>query len=109
MGWGRTLSVVFVLIIVSACGTKQRLSKIDTKGFTYQGSDVYYEGALVATLKAVELGYDDNKIVREMTYEITSAKYNDKGLALVKFLHDMQPDYDIEVEIVATKVHGVKK
>ena len=109
MGWRRALQVVFLAMIVSACGTKQRLSKIDTKGFTYQGTDVYYEGTLVAVLKSTELGYDDNKIVREMTYEITDIKYQDKALSLVKFLHDMQPDYDVEVEVCATKVVGPSK
>lgn len=108
MGWRRALQVVFLTMIVSACGTKQRLSKINTKGFTYQGTEVYYEGALVAVLKSTELGYDDDKIFREITYEITNIKYQDKALSLVKFLHDTQPEYDVEVEVCATKVISPK-
>jgi|TARA_R110000803_G_scaffold37254_2_gene80253 hypothetical protein len=96
-------------MIVSACGTEQRLSKIDTKGFTCQGADVFYKGRLVAVLKSTELGYDDGKIVREMTYEITDVKYQDKALSLVKYLHDIQPNYDVEVEVCATKVIGPDK
>jgi hypothetical protein len=104
MGWRRALQVVFLTMIVSACGTKPRLSKIDTNGFTYQGTDVYFEGTLIAVLKSNEIGHDNNKIVREITYEIVEIKHQDKALSLVKFLHDLQPEYDVQVEVCATKV-----
>ena len=109
MGWWRALSLVILFMIVSACGTQQKLNGISTEGLTYDGTNIYYMGELAAVLKATEIGYDDNKIVRELTYEIVDAKFNPQGLSILKLLHEKQPHYDIEVEVQAIKVLGVNQ
>lgn len=106
MGWWRALSLVVIFMVVSACGTQQNLKGISTQGLTYEGTNVYYKGELAAVLKATEIGYDDGKVVREMTYEIVDEKFNPYGLSILKLLHDKQPNYDIEVEVSAIRVHS---
>ena len=108
MGWWRALSVVLLFMIVSACGSSQELN-VSVDGLTYDGTNVFYKGKLAAVLKSNELGYDDGKLVREITYELTDAKFNPQGLAILKFLHEKQPQYEIEVEVSAIKVHGASK
>lgn len=98
---------LFVAIIISTsllvgCGVSkyQRAFKnIDTYGLTYDGTDVYCDGVRCAELSAVEIAYDDGKIVTEATFVLVDSKYNDRALSIIKFVRDRKPDYEVEVEI----------
>lgn len=98
---------LFVAIIISTsllvgCGVynHQRVfNDIDTYGLTYDGTDVYCDGVLCAELSAVEIAYDDGKIVTEATFVLVDSKYNDRALSIIKFVRDRKPGYEVEVEI----------
>ena len=69
-------------------------------GLTYEGSNVYYNGELAAELGAIEIAYDNGKIVREATFVLTSSKYNEIAINIIKFVteHKRNEDWDVEVE-----------
>jgi hypothetical protein len=52
-------------------------------------------------LGAVELAYDNNKIVHEATFILTSEKYNDIAINIIKFasLYHKDKKWEIEVEL----------
>ena len=72
---------------------------ISTDGFTYKETHIYYMGELCATLSAVELAYDDGKIVKEATFVLTDSKFNDKALHIIKLAKSAKPSMEFEVEL----------
>ena len=75
------------------------LRDINTEGLTYDGTDVYYEGNLCAELSAIEIAYDDGKIVKEATFVLVDQKYNEHAIAIIKFIRQRNPSMEVEVEI----------
>jgi hypothetical protein len=78
------LSLV-VGIIATSCAVHP-LKHITTDGLTYDGTDIYYNGKLCATLSAIEVAYDNGKIVREATFVLTSSEYNPIALKIIKLV-----------------------
>ena len=91
------LSLV-VGIIATSCAVHP-LKHITTDGLTYDGTDIYYNGKLCATLSAIEVAYDNGKIVREATFVLTSSEYNPIALKIIKLVTKNRPDLEVEVEL----------
>jgi len=90
--------IIIATIILCSCST---LKKYSTDGITYEGTSIYYNGDLAATLGAVELAYDNKKIVHEATFILTSEKYNDIAINIIKFasMYHRDKKWEIEVEL----------
>jgi len=91
------LSLV-VGIITTSCAVNP-LNGVDTYGLTYDGTNVYYNDELCAELSAIEVAYDDGKIVREATFVLVDSKYNDRALSIIKLVKEKQPSLEVEVEL----------
>jgi hypothetical protein len=91
------LSLV-VGIIATSCAVHP-LKHITTDGLTYDGTDIYYNGKLCATLSAIEVAYDNGKIVREATFVLTSSEYNPIALKIIKLVTKTRPELEVEVEL----------
>ena len=50
------------------------LLNVSTQGLSYDGTDVFYNGELCAKFSAMELAYENKKIVREATFIIVNPK-----------------------------------
>ena len=74
----KNLILLVLVLITVGCSP---LANISTQGLTYDGTDVYYNGELCAKFSAIELAYDNGKIVREATFLIVSSDYNEQVLA----------------------------
>ena len=91
------LSLV-VGIITTSCAVHP-LKYVTTNGLTYDGTDVYYMGELRAQLSAIEVAYDDGKIVTEATFVLTNSEYNDMALSIIKLVQEKRPSIEVEVEL----------
>ena len=89
---------LIVTIFTTSCSVNP-LKHIDTTGLTYDGTDIYYNGELCATLSAIEVAYDDGKIVREATFVLTSSEYNPIALKIIKLVTKTRPELEVEVEL----------
>lgn len=87
---------VLALLSFSSCSVTKN---IDTTGFTISGNIVSYNGKQMAELKGVEFALDNNKFVKELTFELLHGEDNDKVRNLIAFLHNHFKEYEIEVEI----------
>lgn len=85
-----------VLLLVVSCSP---LKGIDTSGLEHRGETVYYNGRPAAFLQAVELSYDNGKIVKELTFVLTSAEYNGIALNIIKFIREHNHNVEVEVEL----------
>jgi len=89
-------------VIGTGCSTnnaKKVFNSVSTEGLSYDGTDIFYNGELAATLSSVQVAFDDGKVVREATFVLTSAKYNEKALAIIKFLQSKKTESNWEVEV----------
>jgi len=86
------------VLFLSSCSTLS-LVNVSTKDFTYQGTDIYYKGELCAQMVALEVAYDNNKIVREATYIVTDEKFNEVAIGILRYVRDRRPSWEVEVEI----------
>ena len=77
------------------------LRSLSTEGLTYEGTNIYYNEELAATLSAVEVAYDNKKIVYEATFILTSEKFNPIAINIIKFAseHHRDKNWEIEVEL----------
>ena len=91
------LSLV-VGVITTSCAVNP-LDDVDTYGLTYDGTNVYFNDEVCAELSAVEVAYDDGKIVREATFVLVDSKYNDRALSIIKLVKEKQPSLEVEVEL----------
>ena len=80
-------------------GKVHPLKHVTTEGLTYDGTDIYYNGELCATLSAVEVAYDNGKIVREATFVLTSSEFNEMALPIIKLVQEKRPSIEVEVEL----------
>lgn len=92
-----TLLVVSTFIVLGCASNPLR--NINTDKFSFKGTDVYYEGKLMATMSNIEVAYDDGKIVREVTYRLVSDEFNEQVLGLIKYFRLRHPSYEIEVDV----------
>jgi len=93
------LSLV-VGVITTSCAVNP-LDGVDTYGLTYDGTNVYYNDELCAELSAVEVAYDDGKIVREATFVLVDQRFNEQAISIIKFIREGNPSMEVEVEICA--------
>lgn len=91
------LSLV-VGIITTSCAVNP-LDGVDTYGLTYDGTNVYYNDELCAELSAIEVAYDDGKIVKEATFVLVDSKYNDRAMSIIKLVKEKRPSLEVEVEL----------
>jgi hypothetical protein len=56
-------------------------------------------GELCATLSAIEVAFDDGKIVKEATFVLVDSKYNEQALPIIKFIKSKSPSLEVEVEL----------
>lgn len=92
----KNLILLFLFLLTVGCSP---LAYINTQGLTYDGTDVYYNGELCAKFSAIELAYDNGKIVREATFLIVSSDYNEQALAIIKLVSSKNPKLEVEVQL----------
>jgi len=95
--------VFFTTIGCSVYKYNKTFEGYNCDGLTYEGSNVYYNGELAAELGAIEVAYDDGKLVREATFVLTSSKYNEIAINIIKFVteHKQSENWEVEVELKA--------
>lgn len=89
---------LIVTIFTTSCSVNP-LKHITTDGLAYDGTDIYYNGKLCATLSAIEVAYDNGKIVREATFVLTSSEFNEMALPIIKLVQEKRPSIEVEVEL----------
>ena len=92
----KNLILLFLFLLTVGCSP---LANISTQGLTYDGTDVYYNGELCAKFSAIELAYDNGKIVRDATFLIVSSDYNEQALAIIKLVSSKNPKLEVEVQL----------
>ena len=92
----KNLILLFLFLLTVGCSP---LANISPQGLTYDGTDVYYNGELCAKFSAIELAYDNGKIVREATFLIVSSDYNEQALAIIKLVSSKNPKLEVEVQL----------
>lgn len=97
------LSILALLVVLCSCNVLRNYS---TQGFTNENNIVYYNGTPMAKLSGIEFALDDNKFVKEMTFELIDGSNNDKIHHLIAYLHSVHKDYEIEIEIPFDKMEG---
>src|SRR5210317_1633454 len=85
-------------IITTSCAIDP-LKGADTYGLTYDGTNVYFHEELCAELSALEIAYDDGKIVKEATFVLVDSKYNDQAISIIKLVKEKRPSLEVEVEL----------
>lgn len=95
-----TLGVLFLMV---GCAPTNGLSNVykntSTEEFSYVGTDIYYRGELCAQMGAIEVAYDDDKIVREVTYIVTDEKFDSIAIGILKYVRERRPSWEVEVEL----------
>ena len=91
------ISLICTIFVVSC--TIHPLQHVKTDGLTYNSTGIYYNGELCATLSAIEVAYDNGKIVREATFVLTSSKFNELAIPIIKLVQQKSPSMEVEVEL----------
>lgn len=98
-----TLILITLLFSLTSCSksylTQKRFDYISTEGLEYKGTHIYYKGELCATMTAIELSYDGGEIVKEVTFVITGAQFNEQALPIIKLVRSKSPSMEVEVEL----------
>jgi hypothetical protein len=89
-------TILLLTLFSFACSP---LLNVSTQGLSYDGTEVFYKGELCAKFSAMELAYDNKKIVREATFIIVNPKYNDKALPILKLVTSKNPKIEVEVQL----------
>ena len=94
------LKHIILVLALSGC-TTYHINKHKGLDFDQVGKAIYFKGEKAAELKAIELSYDDCKLVYEATFVLTSSKYNDYAIEIIKVARKQKAmkDWDIEVEL----------
>jgi hypothetical protein len=87
------------ILLLSSCAVNNPLQNISTEGFSYEGTDIYYKGELCAQMGALEVAYDDGKLVREVTYIVTDEKFDEVAIGILKYIRERKPSWEVEVEL----------
>lgn len=95
----RNLILSLVVGLITTSCSINPLSGVDTYGLTYDGTNVYFHEELCAELSALEIAYDDGKIVKEATFVLVDSKYNDQALSIIKLVKEKRPSLEVEVEL----------
>tara|TARA_E500000331_G_scaffold101544_1_gene98446 strand:+ start:159 stop:461 length:303 start_codon:yes stop_codon:yes gene_type:complete len=90
---------LLLISLILTLGSCSALRHYNTDGLTYEGTNIYYNGELAATLGALEVAYDNRKIVYEATFILTSEKFNSKAINIIKFASKYHSDRNWEIEV----------
>ena len=92
---------ILIALLFTSCSQYKQLHKYHVDNFEYVGRTITRDNEIVAKLKAIELSYDDGKLVYEATFELVHSKYNPYALNVIKIarMHPKMKDWDIEVEL----------
>ena len=102
----KTLIFSTLILLFVGCSVTR---KYDISGFTTEGNTVYYNSQPMAKLKGVEFALDNNKMVRELSFELLNGDNNDKIHNLISYLHSRYNEYEIEVEIPSEEFNPMKE
>lgn len=86
---------ILLLILFSGCSP---LRFYKTDGLNHHGANIYYNEELCARVSAVELAYDNRKIVQEVTYIIDDPKFNHLAKSIIAYVSRHKPSWEVEVE-----------
>lgn len=95
----RNLILLLVVGIITTSCAVNKLKYVTTDGLDYDGTYVYSNGEKCAKLTSIEVAYDDGKLVKEATFTLLSAKYNEEALRIIKKVRENQPSWEVEVEL----------
>ena len=93
---------ILIALLFTSCSVSSKvLEKYNTEDFSYVGRTITRDNEIVAKLKAIELSYDEGKLVYEATFELVHSKYNPYAINVIKIarMHPKMKDWDIEVEL----------
>ena len=90
--------ILISFILLMGCKT-QDVFKDAGNILTYKNEKFYHGNDVVAELSSVELAYDNKKLVHEVTFILTDAGENDHALEILKIMHQIKPEWDVEVEL----------
>ena len=82
--------------------TPKVLRNTSTDGLSYRGTDIFYQDELCARMTALEIAFDNGKIVRECTFVITDEKFDAYALGIIKLMREKKPHWEVEVELKRT-------
>jgi len=86
------------ILLLSSCAVNP-LANVSTEGFSYKGTNIYYKGELCAQMGALEVAYDNGKLVREVTYIVTDEKFDEVAVGILKYIRERKPSWEVEVEL----------
>ena len=92
------LVILLSFIMLMGCKT-QDVFKDVANILTYKNEKFYHGDDVVAELSSIELAYDNGKLVYEATFILTDAGENDHALEILKIMHEIKPEWDVEVEL----------
>jgi hypothetical protein len=87
-----------IILLVLLCGCSP-LKFYKTTGLSYHAANIYYNEELCARVSAVEIAYDNGKIVQEVTYIIDNPKYNHLAKSIIAYVSKLRPSWEVEVEL----------
>lgn len=85
-------------ILILGCKTQDVFKDVPNI-LEYKNEMFYHGDDVVAKLSSIELAYDNGKLVHEATFILTDAGQNDHALEILKIMHDIKPEWDVEVEL----------
>lgn len=85
-------------ILIMGCKTQDVFKDVGNI-LAYENEMFYHNDEVVAKLSSIELAYDDKKLVYEVTFILTDAGKNEYALEILKIMHDIRPEWDVEVEL----------
>lgn len=91
--------ILFLLFTMNSCVVERQLSTFSTDGISHEGTDIYYQGELMATMSSLEIALDRKKIVREVTFIIQDEKFDHLAIPIIKYVKAKRPNWEIEVEL----------
>ena len=98
-------TILFMLLFLFSCSTMSPLTNVDITGLSYDGKFVFLNNEIIATLGAIELAYDGGELVREATFILSSAKYNEYAIKIIKCVQENTKlksnniKFEVEVEL----------
>lgn len=93
----RLVIALTVLTMMMSCGIPK--DYYPAYKFEHRGEQIWFENQMVAQLIAVELSYDNGRIVREYTFKLSGPQFNHLAVDMIKFirLHDQKAEIEIEL------------
>lgn len=94
----KKLQLLLIAVILVGCKTQDVFKDVPNI-LEYKNEMFYHGDDVVAKLSSVELAYDDGRLVHEATFVLTDAGQNDHAMEILKKMHNIKPEWDVEVEL----------